>query len=665
MRNYFNLILLLLILYSCADKQENQSSQHEVPKRHTSIDTLLLELPKATDDTNKVNLLNDLSMAYSQILFDTAIKYGKEGLTLAEKLKWKPGIAQSNQNIGMGYLAKSDYPNAQKYLEQALKVNQELENKPGITRVVLNLGEVYYSQAEYNKALENYFKALKLFEELSDKNGMASAYGKIGMVYFFLYEPRTLEYLNKALEMNTALGNKDGIAENLRFIGNVHTHRLNNPRKALEYYQKALKLDEELGNKIRIARNILNIGIVYGSIDNPIKELEYKFEGLKIYKEMGEKLGVASAYGNLGWSFYFIGTDTDKTIASELNKYHVKTKRDALLLSRAYMDSSAKVFIELGMLEDETYFVISQIDSIFGNYKDAFLNFRKSVATKELLYGREKTKSIAQMQMQYEFDKKEIEAKAEQERKYIIQRNIRNSIIGGMMAALIVLVLVIRQRNRIVKEKRRSDDLLLNILPQEVAEELKTKGSAEAKHFDEVTILFTDFKDFTEISEKMTPGELVDEIHTCFKAFDLIMEKYGIEKIKTIGDSYMCAGGLPLTNKTHAFDVVKAGLEIQRFVSNRAEALTAEGKAPFHIRIGIHTGPVVAGIVGIKKFAYDIWGDTVNTASRMESNGEVGKVNISETTYALVKDKFKFTPRGKIQVKGKGELDMYFVEGSI
>ena len=224
---------------------------------------------------------------------------------------------------------------------------------------------------------------------------------------------------------------------------------------------------------------------------------------------------------------------------------------------------------------------------------------------------------------------------------------------------------VIAEKKEADKQRKRSDNLLLNILPEEVAEELKAKGSAEAKQFEEVTVLFTDFKDFSRIAEKMTAKELVEEIHTCFMAFDNIIEKYGIEKIKTIGDSYMCVGGLPVASKTHAEDVVKASLEIRKYILNRAKERTASGKPPFEVRIGIHTGPVVAGIVGVKKFAYDIWGNTVNTASRMESSGEVGKVNISGTTYELVKDKFHATYRGKIEAKNKGELDMYFVEGGI
>jgi class 3 adenylate cyclase len=211
-------------------------------------------------------------------------------------------------------------------------------------------------------------------------------------------------------------------------------------------------------------------------------------------------------------------------------------------------------------------------------------------------------------------------------------------------------------------EKKKSDNLLLNILPAEVAHELKQKGRTNAKTYSMVTVMFSDFKDFTGVSENVSAELLVAEIDYCFSGFDNIIQKYGIEKIKTVGDAYICAGGLPVLTYTHAMDTVNAAIEIRNFMLARKIEKEARGEMPFEIRIGIHSGPVVAGIVGIKKFAYDIWGDTVNIASRMESSGEAGKVNISGTTYGLVKDKFNCAHRGKIQAKNKGEIDMYFVE---
>jgi class 3 adenylate cyclase len=249
-----------------------------------------------------------------------------------------------------------------------------------------------------------------------------------------------------------------------------------------------------------------------------------------------------------------------------------------------------------------------------------------------------------------------------QQKEITRQKFIRNLIIGGLALMIIFSVIFLLQRIRIAKEKKRSEGLLLNILPSKVAEELKQTGRCQAKTFSMVTVMFMDFKDFTSVSEKVSAELLVDEINSCFSAIDGIIQKYKIEKIKTVGDAYICAGGLPVLNQTHARDIVQAAIEIQKFMVARKKEKEEKEEFAFEMRIGIHTGPVVAGIVGVKKFQYDIWGDTVNLAARMEQNSEAGRINISGSTYKLVKDKFTCTYRGKIEAKNKGEVEMYFVE---
>ncbi len=257
-----------------------------------------------------------------------------------------------------------------------------------------------------------------------------------------------------------------------------------------------------------------------------------------------------------------------------------------------------------------------------------------------------------------------------EESKYL--RNLSIALAGIIF--LLAMVFYVRYRakrktanslaeknKQIEEERQRSDELLLNILPAPIAHELKENGKAKARKFDEVTVLFSDFKNFTRISEQLNPEELVEELDKCFKAFDFIISQYpDIEKIKTIGDAYMCAGGLN-DRKSMPHNLIRAALEMQEFLDEQMQERMRIGKPFFEARIGLHTGPVVAGVVGVKKFAYDIWGDTVNTAARVEAQSQPGRVNISETTYRLVKYNFECEYRGKVEAKNKGTLDMYFV----
>jgi len=222
-------------------------------------------------------------------------------------------------------------------------------------------------------------------------------------------------------------------------------------------------------------------------------------------------------------------------------------------------------------------------------------------------------------------------------------------------------ILVIALTKNLNQERRKSDRLLLNILPESVADELKRNDRVEPLQYESATVLFTDFVGFTHIAEGLTPSELIRELDRCFSHFDRIVKKHHLEKIKTIGDSYMAAGGLPRPNRTHAVDSVLAALEIQRSMAEMKSQREREGRPYWQLRLGIHTGTLVAGVIGQEKFAYDVWGDTVNTASRMESSGVAGRINISAATFEAVKEFFECEYRGKIEAKSKGEIDMYFV----
>ncbi len=315
-------------------------------------------------------------------------------------------------------------------------------------------------------------------------------------------------------------------------------------------------------------------------------------------------------------------------------------------------------------MADATHYLDS-ISAVRGDsalaYRYAMLNTRYS----DSLAMTTRNSQLLKLEIQNEENQLKYADQKEKERIAVRHHEQLIAFGIGIVALAVIVVVVLRnykvqqQLNKLLNlEKGRSDQLLLNILPQEVAEELKDKGRAAAKYFENVTVIFTDFKGFTTISERLTPQELVNELHECFTEFDRISKKYGIEKIKTVGDAYLAVCGLPAPDANHAENAVRAAKEIAAVMVARKKEL---GDRTFEIRIGLHSGSVVAGIVGVSKFAYDIWGDTVNTAARMEQNSEAGKINISEATYALVSDKFECTYRGKIAAKNKGELGMYFV----
>jgi len=443
----------------------------------------------------------------------------------------------------------------------------------------------------------------------------------IGIIYSDLGDyTKALDYYERALKIKEEISDISGIAHTLNNIGNAYKEQ-GNYSEALEYYKNSLKIKEEISDKRGMVNTMTNIGIIYLVQKNFELAIQWCKEGFSISEEINILVEQKQACGCL--------YDAYKSLGNTGNTLHYHELKIALVDSLQAKETSKK---------------LQQME------------FKRQMREDSLV--REKEKLSVQIAHE-----KELRRKKRTRNIYLIVAAIFLLVAVGFYRR----ILFVRKAKKAIEyEKNRSDHLLLNILPEEIAEELKEKGSANARNYDRVSILFTDFKGFTQISEMLSAEELVKEINTCFKAFDVICKKYNVEKIKTIGDSYMAAGGLPVHTEKSIKNTVLAGIEMAEFIFNRKQKQKNKDEIRFEMRLGIHTGSVVAGIVGETKFQYDIWGDAVNIASSMENSGKAGKVNISKSTYELIKEDptFKFESRGEVKTRDKGIIEMWFVENA-
>src|SRR6185436_8494872 len=410
-----------------------------------------------------------------------------------------------------------------------------------IMTVLLNIGPIYgekSSKADWFKAIEYDKKALPYAEAMGDNDALGTITANLGEIYMKLGEDSlALFYLEKS---HKAYEGTENLPYTLNLIWQVYARR-KEFSKALEFQKNAFNIAGKLDDKLNMTKSLV------GMADT--------------YKEKN---------------------DIDLAISN----YH-------LAESLAH-ETDAKVELK------KTYEGLTYCYSEKKDFSSAFRYQDLLIGIKDTLYNIEVDKKLGTTVFNYEIDKKQSQIslltkdKEIQQQEIKRQRLVRNGFIGGFAVVMIFAGVFFMQRNRISKEKKLSDELLLNILPEETAEELKATGTAKAKSFDLVSVLFTDFKNFTQASELLTPEELVEEINLCYCEFDRIVTKYGIEKIKTIGDAYMCAGGLPVSNTTHPVDVINAGLEMVAFIEKNKQERMAREQPFFELRLGIHTGPVVA-----------------------------------------------------------------------
>ncbi|MCB9044963.1 MAG: tetratricopeptide repeat protein [Chitinophagales bacterium] len=634
-------IFLLLIL------PVSNSIFAQVPENRELVDSLSTALSQQKEDTTKVAILNKLSFVFSDINPDSGLIYARKALALAKRSRWDIGIATAYYQTGINLNEQGMFDTAEQYFKKGLKIYVEKNDKRGIANSYNALGTMYFFQGNYVKTRESFDEALKCYTELQDSVRMTAVMQNLGSIYFETGDPeKALEYVKRGYAIDKARNNKIGVAVTLINLGMGYSS-LGRYDSALIFFDEALGLYKELGHDKSVARVYMNVGVVYNRIGKYREAIDNYNRSLGICQKIKDSIGIADNLLNLAMVYTQTGRDNEAISAT----------------TRAL-----NIYTDLGMIDGMMY-CQSELSKAYSHnrqYKQSLEAYKQFTDLKDSLYNKENTEKIAKLEVKAQYDAKQIadsiknaEAQHISQLKLQRQKTFTYSGIGIAVLLLFFSIYIYRNNKKLNAEKKKSESLLHNILPEEVTEELKQRGATTAHQFDHVTVIFTDFVAFTQAGARMGSKALVEELHNCFKAFDDIMERYGIEKIKTIGDAYLAVCGLPVADSRHAEKVVRAAKDILAFMVQRREQL---GDRTFEIRIGIHSGEVVAGIVGIKKFAYDIWGDTVNTAARMEQNSEPGKINISHTTYELVKDKIDCTYRGELEAKGKGMLEMYFVE---
>ena len=572
-----------------------------------------------------------------------------DSLTIIYKRDTAKGIAKLELLRNLSFNEVNDLNLSLRYAEKLIELANEEGNQLYLHRGYFQKGNKKKLLGNIEEALNAYFKSSDIARKIGYVKGEGNAYGAIADSY--------------------------SVSDN-------HSN-------AMLYYNKAINTLRKAGDTIALASAISNAGDEYLNVKIYDSALIYFTESKLLFDKVDYLSGKGYSIGNIG--MVYANTGKNKLAEKNINEA-IKILEEAedyypicvYLISMCdiyrdkgegvtamnYAKRSLRLATQYGLKEQisDANLKLSELYEKEGNTGESLKYYKNYITYRDSVNNIAAVQKMADLRTNYEVSQKQVEVDL-----LSVQKKNQRIVIWStalVLALIAMLAFGLQRRNTFIKrtnkiieqEKQRSENLLLNILPEETAQELKQSGKVLARRFESVTVLFTDFKGFTQYAENLSPEELVESVDYYFSKFDEIMEKHDLEKIKTVGDSYMCAAGLHFHSEGHAIKMVEAALEILQFV-NESQNIKAANETRFEIRIGISTGPVVAGVVGTKKFAYDIWGDTVNVASRMESTSEPGRINISESTYQLVKDNFNCEYRGELDVKNRGRLKMYFVNG--
>jgi len=574
------------------------------------------DISSANESIRFIDELNKTAFEFRHLDQKKSAELAQKALDLSIKTGYQKGQGKALLNTGFYEFTHSNYSNAFNSFSRALHIFQDIQDQEGIGHANYNLGLVYLRIGDYDNAMEVHQESLRIRKELADEEGIASCKSQIGYINSqFGHDEIAMKEYTECLAIWRKKDNKAGIGNILMALGILKT-KLNKLGEAKEHLIESMNTRMQLNELNGVHASVNYLSAVYLKEGNTIEALRLLSEALETALKQDEPYVIGICRLRTGLARIYI---------------QVKDYDNAVLQLKTALEQAIETKQQYQL--HDIYLELANLYKSIKVYDKALENYEKFHESKEAIISLNAAAKLKNLEM---VNKVEL---SEKETEIHRLKNVE-----------------LKERNKIIREERKkSDKLLLNILPSQTARELKKYGTAKTRRYELVTILFSDFVNFTQAAEKLSPENLVKCIDEYFRAFDEIIIKNKIEKIKTIGDAYMAAGGVPVANTTNPVDVINAGLEILEHVKKQNNPL-------FNVRIGVHSGPVVAGIVGIIKFAYDIWGDAVNIASRMESSGESGRLNISGYTYELVKDHFTCFFRGKIKAKNKGIIDMYFVD---
>jgi len=636
----FGLLLVSFLFFSVS-----------LPAQDSLRNLLKTDLP----DTSRIDVLGELSKSLLSIQIDSSITLAKEAVSLAEKINDVERKAYLLKSVGIGHYYKGEYVEVLEYWGASLAAFESIDHAKGIGNLLSNIGAVYNSTGDYTKALDYFLRAMRVAEKNKDDFRRATVLQNLGALYSNTNKfELSQNYYEEALTLCTDIEYKECISLVSLNLSEVHEN-IGSLEEASVWMSKAIDISkkEKLPFYTEVLVKSSNLKLKQKKYEEALAESQLAFQRAK----------AANSKSGLQMVQTVLGKIYNQTNQSNLA---IPALQESILLGHGIGINN-----DLKTAYEQLIFAFRKN----GNNRQALIAQDSLLSINEQIFNLEKEQKLSNLQLEFDLEKRESEIallnadneiKNQQLQQATLQRNFFSTValfLILLLGGLVYLYRYAQRKNKIIsEEKNRSDRLLKNILPPDTAEELKKNGVVQPKKYENSTVLFTDFVAFTKMASNHTPETIVSSVDYYFKHFDSIVSKNQLEKIKTIGDAYMCAGGLQSGDNnynTTAQNTIKAAAEILQFVEQTASN-PPEGIVPFQIRIGIDSGPVVAGVVGQSKFQFDIWGDTVNVASRMEANCEPNKINVSENIYQQLKEQLNFIFRGSIDVKNKGMMKMYF-----